>query len=281
MIATSSIEQVRESVAAWKAGGLAVGLVPTMGYLHEGHESLILTAGRENDKVVVSIFVNPAQFGPGEDLAAYPRDLARDLARCEALGVAMVFAPEPESMYPPGLQTSVNVAGLTDGLCGKSRPGHFQGVCTVVCKLFALVEPDRAYFGQKDAQQLAVIRRMTRDLNLRVGIVGCPIVREANGLARSSRNAYLTHEGREAALALSRAVRLAESLAASGERDSARIIAAMRELFKAEPLVRVDYIEIVNPETMRPVDRLEPETLVALAAFVGKGRLLDNTLLRI
>lgn len=279
MIIARSVEEVRAAVAAWKEQGLSVGLVPTMGYLHEGHESLMLAARRENDRVAVSIFVNPTQFGPNEDLANYPRDMEHDLARCEALGVALVFTPESAAIYPPGFATSVAVSGLTDGLCGRSRPTHFQGVCTVVCKLFNIVCPDRAYFGQKDAQQLAVIRRMARDLNMRVGVVGCPIVREPDGLAKSSRNAYLTPEGRRAALVLSRAVRKAEALAASGVRGSAEIILAMRELFDAEPLTRVDYIEVVDAQTLQPVDALGKETLVAVAAVVGKSRLIDNTVI--
>lgn len=280
MIIARSVEEVRNTVASWKMRDLSVGLVPTMGYLHEGHESLMRAAAKDNDRVAVSIFVNPAQFGPGEDLANYPKDMEHDLARCEALGVDLVFVPEPEAMYPEGFATSIAVSGLTEGLCGKSRPTHFRGVCTVVCKLFNIVKPDRAYFGQKDAQQLAVIRRMTEDLNMRVTIVGCPIVREPDGLAKSSRNAYLTPEGRQAALVLNRAVRRAEELAASGERDAAAIERAMLAVFDAEPLASVDYIAIVDPGTMRPVSVLGGETLVAVAAVVGKSRLLDNTLIR-
>lgn len=281
MIIARSVEEVRNTVASWKMRNLSVGLVPTMGYLHEGHESLMRAAAGDNDRVAVSIFVNPAQFGPGEDLASYPKDMEHDLARCEALGVGLVFVPEPEAVYPEGFATSIAVSGLTEGLCGRSRPTHFQGVCTVVCKLFNIVEPDRAYFGQKDAQQLAVIRRMTEDLNMRVTIVGCPIVREPDGLAKSSRNAYLTPEGRRAALVLNRAVRRAEELAASGERNSAAIERAVQAVFDAEPLARVDYIAIVDPGTMRPVPALGGETLVAVAAVVGKSRLLDNALIRL
>lgn len=281
MIIARSIEEVRNTVVDWKGRGFSIGLVPTMGYLHEGHESLIQAAARDNEGVAVSIFVNPSQFGPGEDLASYPKDMEHDLARCEALGVGLVFIPEPGVMYPEGFASSVIVSGLTEGLCGKSRPTHFQGVSTVVCKLFNIVEPDRAYFGQKDAQQLAVIRRMTEDLNMRVTIVGCPIVREPDGLAKSSRNAYLTPEGRQAALVLNRAVRRAEELAASGERDGATIERAMQAVFDAEPLAHVDYIAIVDPGTMRPVSVLGAETLVAVAAVVGKSRLLDNTLIKL
>ena len=279
MLVVHSVEEVRKIAASWRERGLSVGLVPTMGYLHEGHESLMRAAGRDNDRVVVSIFVNPTQFGPNEDLASYPRDMEHDLARCEALGVALVFAPEPEGMYPEGFATSVVVSGLTEGLCGRSRPTHFQGVCTVVSKLFNIVGPDKAYFGRKDAQQLAVIRRMAEDLNMRVEVVGCPIVREPDGLAKSSRNAYLSPEGRRAALVLSRAVRKAGELAASGERDSAAIERAMRAVFDAEPLARVDYIEIVDTRTLKPVTALGEETLVAVAAVVGTSRLIDNAVI--
>lgn len=278
MFVAREVEEVRKKVAEWKAQGLSVGLVPTMGYLHEGHESLMQAAGRENDRVVVSIFVNPTQFGPNEDLASYPKDMEHDLARCGALGVAMVFAPEPDSMYPPGFATGISVSGLTDGLCGRSRPTHFGGVCTVVCKLFNIVSPDSAYFGQKDAQQVAVIRRMASDLNMPVRVVGCPIVREPDGLAKSSRNAYLGRQGRQAALVLSRALARAEDLAAAGERESAAIERAMRAVFDAEELARLDYIEIVDPDTLRPVERLGSKTLVAVAALIEKSRLIDNRL---
>ena len=194
----TTVQQVREQVRAWKKQGLTVGLVPTMGFLHEGHKSLIDRAVAENDKVVVSVFVNPIQFGPNEDFAQYPRDLEKDAALCENAGAAILFHPEPEEMYPNGFCTHVDVTGVTDNLCGAKRPGHFQGVCTVVSKLFHMVAPDRAYFGEKDAQQLAVIRRMVQDLNFDLEVVGCPIIRESDGLAKSSRNTYLNPEERRA-----------------------------------------------------------------------------------
>lgn len=276
-----TVEEARAAVGAWKKGGLSVGLVPTMGYLHEGHQSLIERAARDNDRVVASIFVNPLQFGLNEDLASYPRDLERDLARCEAAGAHLVFHPDPSVMYPPEFCTKVEVSELTAGLCGKSRPTHFVGVCTVVCKLFNIITPDHAYFGRKDAQQLAVIRRMTRDLNITTQIVGCPIVREPDGLAKSSRNAYLLPDERVAALVLNRALRLAEEAVTGGERECHALIALIRGAIGAEPLVAVDYVEIVDPDSMRPLQRLEGPALIAVAAYVGKARLLDNTLLNV
>ena len=214
-----TISEVRAAVKAWRAEGLSVGLVPTMGFLHEGHKSLIDRAVKENDRVVVSDFVNPTQFGPTEDLASYPRDLERDATLCENAGAALLFNPEPSEMYAEDACTFVDMSGLTGELCGKSRPIHFRGVCTVVSKLFHIVAPDRAYFGQKDAQQLSVIRRMVRDLNFDIEIIGCPIVREADGLAKSSRNTYLNAEERKAALVLSQAVKLGQKLAADGDRN--------------------------------------------------------------
>lgn len=274
-----SIEEVRRIVAAWRQEGFRVGLAPTMGYLHEGHASLMRRAKAENDRVVVSIFVNPTQFGPSEDLDRYPRDLDHDLDLCRSLGVDLVFYPEAATMYPDGFQTGISVAGLSAGLCGKSRPTHFSGVCTVVCKLINIVGPDRAYFGQKDAQQLAVVRRMAADLNMEVEIVGCPIVREPDGLAKSSRNAYLTPEERRAALVLNRALQLAEEAVQAGEADSAVLLALMRDSIAAEPLVRVDYIEIVDALSLQPIPAVGDNTLFALAAFLGGTRLIDNRLI--
>lgn len=276
----NTVNDLRALVGAWKKEGLRIGLAPTMGYLHEGHLSLIERAAKETDRVVVSIFVNPMQFGPNEDLGNYPRDLERDLKLCEAAGAHLVFHPEPSVMYPPDFHTKVEVPDLTRGLCGKSRPTHFVGVCTVVCKLFNIVAPDRAYFGQKDAQQLAVIRRMTRDLDIPTQIVGCPIVREADGLAKSSRNVYLRPEERVAALVLNRSLRLAENAVAKGEKDSRALTALIRSAMAEEPLVREDYIEIVDPDSMRPLPSVAGPTLVAVAAYVGKARLLDNILLK-
>ncbi len=254
-----------------------VGLVPTMGFLHEGHLSLVRAARSQNDHVAVSIFVNPAQFGPEEDLARYPRDEARDLALLEAEGVDVVFAPGVEEIYSRGFSTYVSVEGLTSRLEGASRPTHFRGVTTVVLKLLNIVQPDRAYFGRKDAQQLAVIRRMVRDLDLPVAIEGLPIVREADGLAISSRNVYLTPEQRAAALVLSRSLHLAEDLYAAGEREASRIRTAMRELIATEPLAHVDYISIADVATLDELPCIDRLALVSLAARFGSTRLIDNT----
>jgi pantoate--beta-alanine ligase len=272
-------EEVRRNVAAWKQEGLGVGLVPTMGFLHEGHASLIRRAVAENDRVVVSIFVNPTQFGPSEDLDRYPRDLEHDLQICRSEGAELVFCPEVETMYPPGFHTAITVHSLTEGLCGRSRPTHFAGVCTVVCKLFNIVGPDNAYFGQKDAQQLAVIRRMVLDLNIPLEIVACPTVREADGLAKSSRNRFLSPEERKAALALNRSLQLAEAAVRAGERDCAILIKRMRDCLEAESLVTVDYIEIVDAGSLRPLEKVEDAALAAVAAFLGKTRLIDNRLI--
>ena len=277
----NTVKEVRAVIAGWKKEGLSVGLAPTMGYLHEGHQSLIEQAAKDNDRVVVSIFVNPMQFGPNEDLANYPRDLERDIARCESAGAHLIFHPEPEVMYPPEFHTTVEVSELTTGLCGKSRPTHFLGVCTVVCKLFNIIAPHRAYFGQKDAQQLAVIKRMARDLDIPVEVIGCPIVRESDGLAKSSRNAYLLPDERTAARVLNRSLRLAEEAVAAGERDSGVLTSIIKDVMDTEPLVRVDYIEIVDPNSMRPLPRLEGSVLIAVAAYVGKARLLDNTVVNV
>ncbi len=271
-----NIEEVRSIVRGWKKEGLSVGLVPTMGYLHEGHKSLIVKAVSENDRVVVSDFVNPTQFGANEDLESYPRDIERDAALCEAAGASLVFHPEPEEMYFPDNCTFVDMDRLTKGLCGKSRPTHFRGVCTVVSKLFHIVTPDRAYFGQKDAQQLAVIRRMVRDLNFGITIVGCPIVREKDGLAMSSRNAYLSAEERKAALILHQALTAGEELMQAGERDAAVIKAAMVKQMETEPLARIDYVEIVDAETLEEAAAIDRSVLTAAAVYIGKTRLIDN-----
>ena len=271
-----TVKEVREQVKAWKKEGLSVGLVPTMGYLHEGHASLMKKAVEENDRVVASVFVNPTQFGPTEDLESYPRDFDKDCALCESIGVNLVFHPEPEEMYAPDFCTWVDMDVLSKTLCGKSRPIHFRGVCTVVSKLFNIVTPDRAYFGQKDAQQLAIIRRMVRDLNMDIEIVGCPIVREEDGLAKSSRNTYLNEEERAAALILSKAVFLGQKMAADGETDTAVIKKAMIEKIESEPLAKIDYVEIVDGLSMQPVDKIEGSILAAMAVYIGKTRLLDN-----
>ena len=271
-----TIQEVRDAVKEWKAQGLSVGFVPTMGYLHEGHESLINKAVENNDRVVVSIFVNPMQFGPTEDLDKYPRDLERDSKLCERAGANLIFHPEKEEMYFDDFSSYVDINGLSDELCGKSRPVHFRGVCTVVTKLFNIVNPDRAYFGEKDAQQLAIIRRFVRDLNIDVEIIGCPIIREEDGLAKSSRNTYLSKEERQAALILSQSLNLAKDAIASGERDSKAVIELISKNIEKEPLAKIDYVEVVDSLSMEPVERIEKSVLIAIAVYIGKTRLIDN-----
>ena len=273
-----TVEDVKSQVRQWKKEGLTVGLVPTMGYLHEGHESLIKRAVAENDRVVVSVFLNPTQFAPNEDLASYPRDFEADTKLCEGAGAALVFHPEPSEMYAEDACTFVDMTAVTKELCGKSRPIHFRGVCTVVNKLMNISMADRAYFGQKDAQQLAVIRRMVRDLNMNVEVVGCPIVREADGLAKSSRNAYLSAEERQAALVLSRAIFAGKAAVEAGERDAAALKALMGGIIEAEPLARIDYVEVVDGVTMQPTDAIGAMALVAMAVYIGSTRLIDNFL---
>ena len=273
-----TVKEVREQVKEWKKQGLSVGFVPTMGYLHEGHKSLMDAARKGNDKVVVSIFVNPMQFGPTEDLATYPRDLNHDAALCESAGVDLIFHPEAEEMYEKDFCSFVDMTGLTEGLCGKTRPIHFRGVCTVVNKFFNIVTPDRAYFGQKDGQQLAVIRRMVRDLNMDIEIVGCPIVREEDGLAKSSRNTYLSSEERKAALILSKTVALGKELAKT-EKDANKVVEAMKKNIETEPLAKIDYVEAVDALSMAPVEKLEGTCMLAMAVYIGKTRLIDNTLI--
>lgn len=272
----ATVEEVRAQVRAWRQEGLSVGLVPTMGYLHEGHKSLIDKAVEQNDRVVVSVFVNPIQFGPGEDLATYPRDLDRDAALCENAGANLIFHPESENMYFDDFCTYIDMDGLTKGLCGKTRPTHFRGVCTVVGKLFNIVQPDRAYFGQKDAQQLAVIRRMVRDLNFNLEIVGCPIIREEDGLAKSSRNTYLSPEERKAAVILHKGLTRGEELVNQGEKNANVVKAAIREVIESEPLAKIDYVEIVDFDNMKEIETLERPFLAAVAVYIGKTRLIDN-----
>ena len=273
-----TVKEVREQVKEWKKQGLSVGFVPTMGYLHEGHKSLMDAARKGNDKVVVSIFVNPMQFGPTEDLATYPRELDHDAALCESAGVDLIFHPEAEEMYEKDFCSFVDMTGLTEGLCGKTRPIHFRGVCTVVNKLFNIVTPDHAYFGQKDGQQLAVIKRMVRDLNMDIEIVGCPIVREEDGLAKSSRNTYLSPEERKAALILSKTVALGKELAKT-EKDANKVVEAMKKNIETEPLAKIDYVEAVDALSMAPVEKLEGACMLAMAVYIGKTRLIDNTLI--
>lgn len=274
-----TIEELRPIIKGWKREGLTVGLVPTMGYLHDGHNSLIVKAVSENDKVVVSDFVNPTQFGANEDLSSYPRDIERDAALCEAAGADIIFHPEPEEMYFPDKCTFVDMDKLTKGLCGKTRPVHFSGVCTVVSKLFNIVTPDRAYFGQKDAQQLAVIKRMVRDLNFDITIVGCPIVREADGLALSSRNTYLNAEERKAALILNKSLTIGKEMIEAGEKDVEKVREAITKSLQTEPLANIDYVEIVNSENMEPMEQINSSVLVAIAVYIGKTRLIDNVML--
>ena len=274
MQVTKTIEETRKLIKTWKKEGKMIGLVPTMGFLHEGHASLIKRCREENDIVVISDFVNPTQFGPNEDLAAYPRDFARDSELCESLGADLLFNPEPENMYTDP-HAYVNIELLSETLCGRTRPIHFKGVCTVVSKLFNIVTPDRAYFGQKDAQQLAIIRKMVQDLNFDIQIVGCPIVREDDGLAKSSRNTYLSTEERKAALCLSRAVKKGQEVMGAGVKAEV-VLGEMCAVIETEPLAKTDYVSMVDALTMQPVEKVEKDVLVAMAVYIGKTRLIDN-----
>lgn len=274
MQVTKTVKETRDIVKAWKREGLTVGLVPTMGFLHEGHASLIKRAREENDRVVVSVFVNPTQFGPNEDLESYPRDFGRDSQLCKSMGADLIFHPEPEDMYDNPC-AFVSIEKLSDNLCGKTRPIHFRGVCTVVSKLFNIVAPDRAYFGQKDAQQLAIIKKMVRDLNFDIEIVGCPIVREEDGLAKSSRNTYLSPEERKAALCLSKSVVKGREIIREGM-NADELLKEMRRVIEAEPLAVIDYVSAVDALTMEPVDTIDRPVLVAMAVYIGKTRLIDN-----
>ncbi len=276
IIKAEKIADVKKYVKEWKKEGLSIGLVPTMGYLHEGHASLIKKAREENDRVIVSDFVNPIQFGPSEDLESYPRDFDADCALCESIGADLIFHPTPDEMYFPDFSTHVDVDGVSAGLCGKSRPIHFRGVCTVVSKLFNISEADRAYFGQKDAQQLAVVRRMVRDLNVNIQIVGCPIIREEDGLAKSSRNTYLSAEERQAATVLNKALTEGRRMIENGENDAKAVKDKIRSIIEAEPLAKVDYVEIVDWNQLEEVDSTEGDILAAVAVYIGKTRLIDN-----
>ncbi len=273
-----TIKELRTHLQQERKNGRTIGLVPTMGAFHAGHTSLMNQARQENDVVVVSLFVNPTQFGPTEDLAAYPRDEAKDAETAAAAGTDVLFAPPTEEVYPPGFATTVSVSGISEPLEGAHRPGHFDGVATVVTKLLNMVQPDTAYFGQKDAQQALLIRRLARDLDIPARIAVCPTVREPDGLAMSSRNAYLAPADRERAVALRRALDAAEAAVAAGERDAAAVAAAARgamEPYGVEP----EYLALVASDTLAPVDRIDGEVLVALAARVGPARLIDNTLI--
>lgn len=274
-----TIAQVRAAHETFGHGRKTLGLVPTMGALHQGHLSLVRAAKAQCDAVAVSIFVNPTQFGPNEDFSKYPRTFERDCALLDKEHVDLLFAPSVEEMYPQNTVTSVTVEGLSEKLDGRSRPGHFRGVTTVVAKLFHIVEPDKAFFGQKDAAQAAIIRRMVRDLNLPVEIVVCPIVREPDGLAMSSRNAYLDPEQRKSALVLRRSLEEIEELFKQGERSLEKLIASGKQTLLTEPSVRLDYLEIVDPDSLDPVTEISRPTLVAVAAYVGTTRLIDNVVL--
>ena len=267
MKVVKTVKEVREIVAEWRKEGLSVGLVPTMGFLHEGHQSLIRKSASQNDRTVVSVFVNPIQFGPNEDLEAYPRDLNRDMEKVEEAGGNLIFNPEPAEMYPGHFTSFIDTTETTELLCGAVRPVHFRGVCTVVGKLFNIVCPDRAYFGQKDAQQLATVKRFVRDLNFPVEIVPCPIVREEDGLAKSSRNTYLNPAERKAALILSQSLK--------------KVIEIIRQNLETEPMARIDYVEVVDFENIQRTAKIEGEVLVAIAVYIGKTRLIDNFIVNI
>lgn len=283
MIIANTISQVRDQVRQWRREGLTVGLVPTMGYLHEGHGSLVGKAAEDCDRVVASVFVNPTQFAPGEDLASYPRDFERDCEILEKQGCSMVFHPSVDEMYPDGNgKTDTYIEILNDmpkQLCGRTRPNHFRGVCTVVGKLFNIVLPDKAYFGEKDAQQLAIIRRMVRDLSYGIEIVGCPIVREPDGLAKSSRNIHLKADERKAAVALYRSLKIAEEMASDGEKSSKTVTDAVRAEIEKEPLAEVEYVSAVDSLSMEPVETVGKGTLIAIAVRIGQTRLIDNCVL--
>ncbi|WP_066824397.1 pantoate--beta-alanine ligase [Clostridium tepidiprofundi] len=276
MLFVKTIKEIKQIIKNWRKEGLSIALVPTMGYLHEGHLSLIKKAASENDRVIVSVFVNPTQFGPNEDLDNYPSDIERDKKLCESAGASLVFNPEVSEMYYDNACTVVSVKNLTSMLCGASRPGHFDGVCTVVSKLFNITTPDKAYFGEKDAQQLAVIKRMVRDLNFDVEIIGCPIIREQDGLAKSSRNTYLSDKERKAATVLSRSLNKAKEALSKGEKDVSVIKKIIIDEINTEPLAKIDYVEIVDSLSLSEVSKIETPVLIAIAVFFGKTRLIDN-----
>ncbi len=275
----SKIDDLKKKLREEREKGRSIGFVPTMGYLHEGHLSLVRQSVRDNDVTVVSIFVNPIQFGPGEDFNRYPRDIERDKKLLEKEGVNYLFFPTNEEMYPSDFKTFVEVAELGKKLCGKSRPGHFRGVTTVVLKLFNIVQPDKAYFGQKDAQQAIIIKKMVKDLNLDLDIVVMPIVREEDGLAMSSRNVYLNDDERKNATVLYRSLKEAENMIKMGERNAEKIVNRMREVIMSYPKAVIDYIEIVDTEELNPVNPIKGKVLIALAVYIGKARLIDNIIL--
>jgi pantoate--beta-alanine ligase len=276
-----TINEVRKIVKEWKSKGYKVGYVPTMGYLHEGHKSLILKSVSENDKTIVSIFVNPIQFGPTEDLESYPRDIERDKKLVSDAGADLIFYPEVSEMYPSHFTTLVNTKEVSENLCGAKRPVHFGGVCTVLSKFFNIITPDRAYFGQKDAQQLAVVKRFVRDLNFDIEIIGCPIIREDDGLAKSSRNTYLNPEERKAALILSKSLAKGKDLILAGERDANKVIKCITDSLNTEKLAKVDYVSVVDNENIQYIDTIKGEVLVAIAVYIGKTRLIDNFIIKV
>jgi pantoate--beta-alanine ligase len=275
------IRSIEEMINIISKQGDSIGFVPTMGFLHIGHKSLIDAARKENEVVVVSVFVNPTQFGPKEDFEAYPRSEEKDALLCKEAGCDIMFIPERDEMYSEGYNTYIEVHGLTEGLCGASRPGHFKGVCTIVLKLFNIVKPKRAYFGQKDAQQLAVIKKMVRDLNLDVKVIGCPIIREADGLALSSRNTYLNVEERSQALVLSKSLQCARELIENGEFKAVTLKKEMKKIIAAAKTAEIDYIEIVDSETLKTIEVIHEETLIAIAVKIGRTRLIDNMVVNI
>ncbi len=275
----TSPSEIRDYCTSVRSRDKIIGFVPTMGFLHEGHLSLMRRARSESDLCVVSVFVNPTQFGPSEDYKTYPRDFNRDSEMAAGVGVDVIFAPAPEDMYPRGYATFVEVEGITEKMCGASRPGHFRGVTTVVAKLFNLVQPHKAYFGQKDAQQAIVLKRMVADLNFDVEVIVTPTVREEDGLAMSSRNQYLSPAERQAATVLIRSLNMSEDLIKAGQSDAAEISRRMRDMIEAEPLARIDYISIVDADTLEDLDVVQGKVLIALAVFIGRTRLIDNVIL--
>ena len=271
-----TIDEARTQVKTWKKEGYSIDLVPTMGYLHEGHASLIKRAAKENEKVVVSIFVNTIQFGPNEDLASYPKDLDKDTILCASSGADLIFAPEAREMYCTEDPTNVSVQELAAGLCGAKRPGHFDGVCTIVSKLFNIIPADKAYFGEKDAQQLAIIKKMVKDLNFDVEIIGCPIIREEDGLAKSSRNFYLSSKERQAALILNKSLTKCKDILSAGEKSIEVLKETIKNGLETEVLAKIDYIEVVDSLTLNEIALVSKPILVAIAVFIGKTRLIDN-----
>lgn len=276
-----TVKEMKEFSSRSRQAGKTIAFVPTMGYFHEGHLNLMREARKRGDLLIISLFVNPTQFGPSEDFKNYPRDFERDRKMAEGVGVDILFAPEASDMYPPNHQTIVRVEKVTQNLCGRSRPTHFQGVTTVVLMLFEIVMPHVAIFGEKDYQQLVSIQQMVRDLHMSVKVLGMPTVREADGLAMSSRNTYLRPDERKAALALHRSLQKAKEILQKGERKADRILGEMNEILRSEPLVRMDYIQICDAHTLQDVDRIEGDVVVALAAYLGKTRLIDNLVFRI